>query len=113
MDRALLMEEMRRAKRRGEEVNAMERADLYLDEHPEDEEVKEARERLGDREERRFFLRYYAPVALVAFLAMGYSSERWAVSVLAAVVAALPVAMVAYGIVRLLESLPGSNPRRE
>ena len=103
------MEEMRRAERRGEAVDALRRADLYLDEHPGDEEVKEARERLGDREERRFFLKYYAPVALIAFLAMGYSSERWAVSVVAAVVVAMPVAVAAYGIVRLLKTFRGGR----
>lgn len=114
-DRAGLLEEMERARSRREAVSALELADRYLAEQPQDEEVAAARKRLGDREEWRFYLKYYAPTALAAYLAIGSASGRWDVSVVAAAVVAFPLSLIVGGfgevLRRVLRQRPGVGDR--
>ncbi len=105
VDRVGLLEELKDARKRSEAVNALQRADLYLAENPEDEEVEQARERLGDREGKRYLLRYYTPTVLLAFLILGFASGRWAISAFAGVVVALPAALVVWGVAEIIRWL--------
>lgn len=103
--RAPLLHDMGRVRGRDDFTRAVGLAERYLRHNPRDAEVGKALEELREREERRMLLTWYAPCFLIVYLLIGYVSGRWGVSVVAAVVVAMPVHLIVWAVFSGLRKL--------
>lgn len=89
-DRYTVLDTLSQARNRADYPEAFELAEQYLEQHPDDEEVKQALEDLEDQADWKMFLWTYLPSFVIAYLLIGYFSGRWDVAVVAAMVVAVP-----------------------
>lgn len=99
-DQQSVLEVLAQTRTRGDTSKAIELANQYLEQNPNDEEVKYALEHFEERIEWRMYLWAYLPSFIIAYLLIGYFSGQWGIAVVAAMVAAYP-GMVLIGIITL------------
>lgn len=113
LDRDSVLRTIDQAKSHDDFRGAQDLAEKYLQQNPRDDEVKEALQRLQDREQWSMILKFYAPCFLVLYLVIGYLSSRWGISAVAALVAAAPAMVVlifaANGVKALLRNADSSE----
>jgi hypothetical protein len=99
-DRQTILDKLAQTRKRAEYPEALELAEQYLEQHPDDKEVKQALEDFEDHTDWHMFLWTYLPSFVIAYLLIGYFSDRWGIAVVAAMVVAVP-GMVLVGFITM------------